>query len=979
MADKYGRKYNVDPKLLLAQIQVESGGNANAVSSQGAQGPSQLMPATARALGVSNAFDPSQAVEGQAKLMAENLTRYGTVDGAVSAYHGGTDKANWGPKTADYLAKVQAGYGGASPKASADPLMDMANGVMSAGKAGASAQQDPLMAMASGVMGAAPAGKRAATTGPMTADSYSQALQDRQAAEANGLPPPASNGALIDFADGLTHHMANAAVGGAQLLDHGTNWLMQKVQPGTDGAQRSQDFTDANDARVKKWEDAYQARTPTNAASLGGAIAGEIAPFLVAAPGKAVDMVAKAPMLLSAGKNMLMGGALGAAQPVTNGGENYLSDKMMQTGIGAVAAPIVAPVAGAVIKGGQRAINYVADTKAGGLIGDAAQTGYNKLRGALGLGEEVAAPAARVEPTMAGIAPAEVAAADANRLTAATGATESKPRYKMNTDGTVARVEDNFPQPTQPLQPASVQTQPVAPVAADAAVVPGSAAPQAAAMPQPTAPASGGAYAAPPTQAPRGALAVDQQQSHIDTLKALGLEDQRASSYTGDKRASAFEYQQSKANTPTGNAINEQLRTEQAALKSYGAKVVSDTGAAAESPEAIGQAIRAPLQALDDHYQTEVSKLYTAADERAGGLAIVKPNDFTHLMDQPHEFAGTAGGMELHSGIKSYLRFNKLLDSNGGALPMTVEQSEGLRKYLNRMSSPANSRVVGSAKEALDSDVTKAGGADIYEAARALHAERKNTLENPKGIGALMNEAGPDGINKSVSDEGMTKKLITMPTAQFSHVVETLRGLPDHLKEQGQSALNEIKGALAKRIYEAGDKGGTQNGASAWNAANVTRELNAQRSKMEAVFSPDELAQFKTLHDAGHILQAPSSYAGAPAEAINIGLAGAQAAARGAGAGIGVTVAGPMGALAGDRLGSMLGNKFESMSGEAAATKFRAGMKNPQPKTMTRNEMDDLYSLENRRGGTAAKAVVNPLQRALSPNLGESGNQRAGQ
>jgi hypothetical protein len=109
--EQAGRQYNVDPALLHAQMLVESGGNPNAKSEVGAEGLMQIMPDTQKRLGVTHAKDPTQAIFGAAKLMAENLDRYGNVADAVRAYHGGTDKANWGPKTQAYVSKVLSGYG----------------------------------------------------------------------------------------------------------------------------------------------------------------------------------------------------------------------------------------------------------------------------------------------------------------------------------------------------------------------------------------------------------------------------------------------------------------------------------------------------------------------------------------------------------------------------------------------------------------------------------------------------------------------------------------------------------------------------------------------------------------------------------------------------------------------------------------------------------------------------------------------------
>lgn len=117
--DEAGRTYNVDPGLLQAMAQVESGYNPDAVNpSSGASGIMQFMPQTARALGVADPFDPKQAIHGAAKLMRENLDRYGNPEDAVLAYHGGTNKANWGPKTHRYLERVANFF--VSPAAGAD-------------------------------------------------------------------------------------------------------------------------------------------------------------------------------------------------------------------------------------------------------------------------------------------------------------------------------------------------------------------------------------------------------------------------------------------------------------------------------------------------------------------------------------------------------------------------------------------------------------------------------------------------------------------------------------------------------------------------------------------------------------------------------------------------------------------------------------------------------------------------------------------
>ena len=79
----------LDPDLVRAVIQTESGFRADAQSGAGAQGLMQLMPSTAKSLGVTDAFDPQQNIEAGTKYLSNLVQRFGDLRLALAAYNTG--------------------------------------------------------------------------------------------------------------------------------------------------------------------------------------------------------------------------------------------------------------------------------------------------------------------------------------------------------------------------------------------------------------------------------------------------------------------------------------------------------------------------------------------------------------------------------------------------------------------------------------------------------------------------------------------------------------------------------------------------------------------------------------------------------------------------------------------------------------------------------------------------------------------------
>jgi soluble lytic murein transglycosylase-like protein len=83
-------RHGLDPELVLAVVGVESAFHPEAVSPNGAQGLMQLMPETAASLGVEDAFDPTENLDGGVRHLGALLARYGgDVERALAAYNAG--------------------------------------------------------------------------------------------------------------------------------------------------------------------------------------------------------------------------------------------------------------------------------------------------------------------------------------------------------------------------------------------------------------------------------------------------------------------------------------------------------------------------------------------------------------------------------------------------------------------------------------------------------------------------------------------------------------------------------------------------------------------------------------------------------------------------------------------------------------------------------------------------------------------------
>lgn len=430
------------------------------------------------------------------------------------------------------------------------------------------------------------------------------------------------------------------------------------------------------------------------------------------------------------------------------------------------------------------------------------------------------------------------------------------------------------------------------------------------------------AEADPAETLPAGkALDNAQMTTRSDVLERVGIpkERQRNSAVQGDLQGAADDYRSKLVSNAQGEFWRDQFDRERGALTSHAESIAQGTGGTVALDESArygqGTRIVEPLDAIRKDFDARTKKLYDEAATRAGDMPNVSLGGLQEYLAKNSEFA-TPEKMALRRGIRSYLKEQEIIGADGKVNPITVQQAEQLRQYINGQYSYQTSGLAGKLKGKLDEDVFSVAGEDVYQAARALHQLRSKTLDNPKGISALMDSEPGSPMNRAIPLEKIPDRITQMPVDQIQHIVNVLKNVPEELKPQAQQAISEIQASFANKALDLGSK---RAAGEPWGANDVSKFLRDNREKVAVVFKdrPDLMAKLQDLNDAGHILAPKTAYRGAPAEAHNLLQRGAVHLITPAATSAGAFLGGPVGA----GLGGFVGHGLAGKVGEKIALK----------------------------------------------------------
>jgi hypothetical protein len=427
--------------------------------------------------------------------------------------------------------------------------------------------------------------------------------------------------------------------------------------------------------------------------------------------------------------------------------------------------------------------------------------------------------------------------------------------------------------------------------------------------------------------ASKGNAPLTEQQFRKETLARVGFPEARDSTIKGNGFESASEYTTSNLNTPEGQHWRDVFSNERKIIENHAQKIISETGGTFGLDENTlynrGKAQAKPFDEFKTVLKDEMNKSYDAAKLKSNNLPSVKLDSLDEVLKKNSNFSVNDKFKSLRNGVIDHLKEENILNKDGSLNPITVNQAEDLRKYINSNWDNEKSGLIHKLVDSIDNDVTLIAGEDVYKKSRAIREKIANLLDDPKGISKIMDFDPKNPMNRTTAFAKIPETIERMDFDQQAHLIKVLQDMPPELQPSAQKAIAEINAQIANRIYDEGSKTAGQ-----WSSKNVSNYLKNNNKKIEFLTKNPKIAQMVTdLNNAGNFIRHDQSYKGAAIQTHNLIKSGAVPALTSVGTAIGGAVAGPLGAAVGGTIGARKGIAIAEQVGVSSAKKRMVNLK----------------------------------------------------
>jgi hypothetical protein len=337
-----------------------------------------------------------------------------------------------------------------------------------------------------------------------------------------------------------------------------------------------------------------------------------------------------------------------------------------------------------------------------------------------------------------------------------------------------------------------------------------------------------------------------EQAKTFNLFRSQGVNPTRANL---TQTADDWQLQQSsiKNSGPLRTAVDQQ----DVALASRGQQLADATGGTPGDLYSTGQSIHSAVsrRALDEDQM--INGLYRMARDRASDSSVVGVNSTVTKLREVAQQDTLSGGAV--SAIKGELQRRGLMNNKWRPQGrMTVEQAEEIRQVMNQFygntQNPQAREVIKTLKSALDDDVFRATGDDLFKEARAARAQFSRNIERSRvnKFDKSQKSLVQDILDNKINPEQVFERVVV----QRGYGVDDLRGLRNYLTNgtpeqvaQGQQALNDMRRQAIDFMFDRATSGaGRTEVGVAFNGTGFRKAMDQIGSrKLEVLFTPDEM------------------------------------------------------------------------------------------------------------------------------------------